>query len=81
MIASINSILIKGGRVYDHQANSDQPQTADILISGDRITDIGPNLDLGSYPNTRIIDAGNNLVMPGFVNAHYHSHDVLWCDS
>jgi cytosine/adenosine deaminase-related metal-dependent hydrolase len=24
-----------------------------------------------------IIEARDNLVLPGFVNAHYHSHDAL----
>tara|TARA_B100001123_G_scaffold429733_1_gene548673 strand:+ start:596 stop:2122 length:1527 start_codon:yes stop_codon:yes gene_type:complete len=77
MEANNYPILIKGGRVYDHKANTDQPTVADVLVSGDRIAEIGPNLDLKPNPNTQIIDATNKLVMPGFVNAHYHSHDVL----
>ena len=77
MEANDNSILIKGGRIYDHRGDTDHPQIADLLISGDRIAEIGPNLSFKSIPGTRIVDATDKLVMPGFVNAHYHSHDVL----
>ena len=31
----------------------------------------------GQPPPARVIDARRRLVVPGFVNAHYHSHDVL----
>ena len=37
-------ILIRGGRVYDHDGDVHQPAAADILIGGERIERIGPNL-------------------------------------
>lgn len=67
------SILIRGGRVYDHDGDTDLPPVADVLIEGDRIARIGAGLG----PADRTIDAAGKLVMPGFINAHYHSHDVL----
>ena len=69
-------ILIRGGRVYDHDGDVHQPAQADILIAGERIERVGPNLPAaeGSF---EIIDAAGKLVVPGFVNAHYHSHDVM----
>ena len=36
-------ILIRGGRVYDHDGDVHQPAPADILICGGRIERIGPN--------------------------------------
>ena len=33
--------------------------------------------ELGARSIDQTIDASDKLVMPGFVNAHYHSHDVL----
>ncbi len=74
------SILIKGGRVYRHDGDTDSPAVADILIDGTRITAIEADLE-SSTPAARqvdrVIDARDRLVIPGFVNAHYHSHDVL----
>ena len=67
-------ILIKGGRVYDHDRDVHQPAT-DILIAGDTIARLGQNLPADA--GTELIDAAGKLVVPGFVNAHYHSHDVL----
>ena len=74
-----NSILIQGGRVYDHDGDPHQPAIADIFIEDSRIVRIGPNLgsNLGSLTADRTIDARDKMVVPGFVNAHYHSHDTL----
>ncbi|MEC7490082.1 MAG: amidohydrolase family protein [Pseudomonadota bacterium] len=71
------SILIKGGRVYDHDGNTDQPPVSDILVSDKLIAEVGSDLQHKIASNTTVIDATEKLVIPGFVNAHYHSHDVL----
>src|SRR5215470_6714983 len=73
--AAARRILIRGGRVYDHDGDVHQPPHADILIAGEIIERVGQNLpaDVGMD----IIDAAGKLVVPGFVNAHYHSHDVM----
>jgi cytosine/adenosine deaminase-related metal-dependent hydrolase len=67
--------LIRGGRIYDHDGDVHQPAVADLLIAGGTIERIEPNLPAAD--GTEIIDARGRLVVPGFVNAHYHSHDVL----
>ncbi|MDP6574408.1 MAG: amidohydrolase family protein [Rhodospirillales bacterium] len=82
------TLLIKGGRVYDHAGDTDSPAAADVLIAGDTVAAVEPGLAarieageahpaLGGAPPGRVIDAGGRLLVPGFVNAHYHSHDVL----
>lgn len=76
MAQSESTILIAGGMVYDHDGDTDKPAIADILIEGDRIAAVGPDL-AATRRATRTIDARGKLVMPGFVNAHYHSHDIL----
>jgi 5-methylthioadenosine/S-adenosylhomocysteine deaminase len=68
-------ILIRGGRVYDHEGDVHQPAQADILIAGEMIERVGQNLPTND--GSQVIDAAGKLVLPGFVNAHYHSHDVL----
>ncbi len=76
MIGAVQAarILIRGGRVYDHDGDVHQPAPADILISGERIERIGTGLPADG---AEIIEAAGKLVVPGFVNAHYHSHDVM----
>jgi 5-methylthioadenosine/S-adenosylhomocysteine deaminase len=67
--------LIRGGRVYDHDGDIHQPATADVLIRGGIIERIAPHLVPGE--GVEVLDAAGKLVIPGFVNAHYHSHDVM----
>ena len=69
------TILIRGGRIYDHDGDVHQPATADLLIEGGRIARIAPAI--AAPGGAEVIEAGGKLVVPGFVNAHYHSHDVL----
>jgi len=69
------TILIRGGRVYDHDGDVHQPAVADVLIEGEIIATVAPRIE--PPPGADVIDAGNKLVAPGLVNAHYHSHDVL----
>src|SRR5262249_24716404 len=72
-------LLIENGLVYDHDGNTDHPARADILIDGNRIAHVGPKLRAAGRvpPGATTIDAHDRLVVPGFVNAHYHSHDTL----
>ena len=81
------AILIAGGMVYDHSGDTDRPRRADILVVGDRIEAVEPclatsavNGEAASFfgrPIDSVIDARDRLVLPGLVNAHYHSHDAL----
>lgn len=77
---NIIPILIKGGRIYDHHSDTDEPILADLAIEDGLISKIGPNLeraDFGQSEDLKVIDATSRLLLPGFVNAHYHSHDTL----
>jgi len=67
--------LIRGGRIYDHDGDIHQPATADLLISGGIIERIAPQI--AADDGVEVVDAAGKLVVPGFVNAHYHSHDVM----
>src|SRR5215813_14086606 len=81
-------ILVKNGRVYDHAGDVHLPPIADLLIVDGMIAaaragiaaavERGESLaELGTRAIDQTIDATDKLLMPGFVNAHYHSHDVL----
>jgi 5-methylthioadenosine/S-adenosylhomocysteine deaminase len=67
--------LIRGGRIYDHDGDIHQPATADLLIRGGLIERIAPHI--AADDGVEVIEAAGKLVVPGFVNAHYHSHDVM----
>ena len=58
--------LIKGGTVVTAEGES----RADVLISGETIQAIGP--DLEAPLGARIIDAGGAYVMPGGIDPHTH---------
>ena len=72
------TLWIAGARVMSADADWHQPPVADIAIGGDTILGVAaayrPASDVAAPER---LDARGHLVMPGFVNAHYHSHDVL----
>ncbi len=71
-------IILRGGKVYDHDGDIHAPATADVLIEDGRIREIRPQ-GSSSIPESydREIDVRGKLLLPGFFNAHYHSHDTL----
>lgn len=52
------------------------PFRADVLVEGDRIRAVGP--DLVAPDRAEVIDGRDMLVMPGLVNAHLHSWEALF---
>lgn len=70
----MSDLLIRGGRLLDIDGDLDQPPVRDVLIRGGAIEAVGDAL---AAPGCRVIDAAGMLLIPGLVNAHYHSHDVL----
>ena len=69
-----SKLLVRGGEVYDHDGDVHKPASADILIENGDIAAVGANLEAGG---AEIMDARGKLVVPGLINAHYHSHDTL----
>jgi 5-methylthioadenosine/S-adenosylhomocysteine deaminase len=68
-------LLVRGGQVYDHDGDVHHPAVADILIENGDIVAVGADLRVDGQHET--IDARGRLVVPGLINAHYHSHDTL----
>ncbi|KAF2098049.1 Metallo-dependent hydrolase [Rhizodiscina lignyota] len=66
------SYLIKGGNVlqWDANKNATFPQL-DVLVEGQRISKIGPNLE-GEGANVEVIDALDCIVSPGLIDGHRH---------
>lgn len=61
--------LIRGATVITMDAQGDLPR-ADILVTGERITEIAPQL---AVDDAEVIDATGCIVIPGLVNAHMHT--------
>jgi N-acyl-D-amino-acid deacylase len=72
---SKTDILIRGGLIYD--GSGGQPFTADVGVTGDKITYMGPSC--GTEAET-IIDAEGLAVAPGFIDTHSHSDFTIVAD-
>lgn len=66
--------LVKGGIVLSLDPRVGDFETADVLIDGDEITRVGPDL---AVDGAEVIDAGGMIVMPGFVDTHRHIWEGL----
>jgi 5-methylthioadenosine/S-adenosylhomocysteine deaminase len=62
--------LFKGGIVVTMDANVPNLSAGDVLVEGDRIVAVEANIQAGG---AAVIDAANNIVLPGLIDAHHHS--------
>jgi len=67
--------MIRGANILCKAKGEKPIEASDIIVEKDIISALGKNLAPERYKPDRIIDGGNKLVMPGLVNAHFHSHD------
>ena len=65
-------LIITNARVYT--VDDKHPKAEAIAVLGDRIVGVGSARDINAWrgPNTKIIDAGGKLVLPGFNDSHVH---------
>jgi 5-methylthioadenosine/S-adenosylhomocysteine deaminase len=65
-------LVIRGGAVMSMDPSvGDFPQ-ADVLVEGNKILAVGPNLGAGGDA----IDARGRIVMPGFIDTHHHQFET-----
>jgi len=70
--------LIRGGRILDIDGDLDNPAQLDVLIYEGCIREIGAAASEAiDRDDIEVIDAAETLIIPGLVNAHYHSHDTM----
>ena len=74
LIMTSDRLLVRGDRFTTTTAMFISRSVADILIEKARSPRSGRTW---IAPAPEIVDARNRLVMPGLINAHYHSHDTL----
>ncbi|MDB5566361.1 MAG: hypothetical protein JWP84_2927 [Tardiphaga sp.] len=72
------SMLLAGGRLLDIDHDLHHPPHRDLLLENGRIVEVG---DAATAIANRIgaikLDVSGKLVLPGLINAHYHSHDTM----
>ncbi|KAF1701546.1 metal-dependent hydrolase family protein [Pseudoxanthomonas kaohsiungensis] len=64
------SVLFRNVRVFDGRTGR-VSAPGDVLVRGNRIERIGAAL--ASEPASRVIDGGGRVLMPGLIDAHWHS--------
>jgi predicted amidohydrolase YtcJ len=70
-IAPADTLLIHG-RIYT--VNSKEPRAQAMAVRAGKIIAVGPDKAIAAYqgPSTKVIDAREHMVLPGFVDAHVH---------
>lgn len=64
-------VAVRAGRLFDSKSGRMLTQQI-VLISGDRITDVGPDGQVQIPPGARVIDLRQAAVLPGLIDAHTH---------
>ncbi len=65
------TIAVRAGRLFDSQAGRMLTKQV-VLISGERITEVGPEGHVQIPAGVRVIDLSNATVLPGLIDAHTH---------
>jgi cytosine/adenosine deaminase-related metal-dependent hydrolase len=88
MPQTASPLFIRGASVWDPSGDIHHPPVRDVLVAGATIVSVTrPEEDAeakaallaaaGRPDGADIIEGSGKLLMPGFVNAHYHSYDTL----
>src|SRR5215467_4378928 len=66
------TLIVTNGAVYT--VDKQHPKAEAVAVIGDRIVAVGSrgDIDLWRGPQTKVIDAGGTLLLPGFNDAHLH---------
>ncbi|SFJ71533.1 5-methylthioadenosine/S-adenosylhomocysteine deaminase [Bosea sp. OK403] len=67
------STLFRNVHLLDLACESGMTPATDLLVAGDRIIAIGPDTVRQAPRDVRIIDGRGKLLLPGLINAHFHS--------
>src|SRR5689334_22238255 len=65
------SVAVRAGRLFDSKTGQMLTKQV-ILISGERITDVGPESRVKIPAGSEVIDFSQSTVLPGLIDAHTH---------
>ena len=65
-------LVVRNAKVYT--VDSQHPWADAVAIKGDRISWVGDERGAETQigPSTRVIDAGGKMLLPGFIDSHFH---------
>lgn len=78
MTGSAPAVLLRGGSVVAATPEG-EPTRADVLVAEGRIVAVGTDLD--APEGASVVDSGERLVLPGFVDAHSHAGSLVFDDT
>jgi imidazolonepropionase-like amidohydrolase len=67
-------LAIRAGRLFDPKSGTNLPHQV-VLISGDKIIDVGPADRVQIPTDARVIDLSQATVLPGLIDGHVHLTD------
>ena len=73
MINKINDTadyILKSSSIFT--GNADHTACGSVAVKGNRIMEVGQNLDHLASTDTRMIDCGDHMILPGFHDSHVH---------
>lgn len=70
-----DQFLIRGGHTLTFDSSLGDFPKGDVLIRGGEIAAVGAKIDAGKAV---VIDAANCIVLPGFVETHWHMWNSIW---
>lgn len=67
------SYILKSNAIFN--GIDDAPVSGGVVVKGDSITGIFQEPEFSTYmgPDTKVIDYGDKLIMPGFIDSHTHT--------
>lgn len=69
-------LVIKGK--YLISSSEDIYIDSSLVVEGEDILEILPNSEAEKrYPNVKLIDKSDSIIMPGFINGHMHQYGIL----
>lgn len=71
------SILFRNATVVSMDPSIGIQRNCDVLVEGNQITKVEPNISVGSSSGTEIIDASTSIICPGFIDGHHHMWQQL----
>jgi 5-methylthioadenosine/S-adenosylhomocysteine deaminase len=69
-----NRVVFRGGHVLSMDREIGDVHAGDVLVEDDRIAAVGRDLVTG---DAEVVDAGNCIVIPGFVDSHRHTWETV----
>ena len=67
-------VAIRAGRLFDAKSGTNLANQV-VLVSADRITDVGPAASVKIPAGARVVDLSKATVLPGLIDGHVHLTD------